>query len=428
MPHRSPWSQFLHSNGPLPIAIVCLLIAGAFIDEPRRLGAAWSNGLALLAIEVMLVVGLKLVVGTTGQIWLGQAAAYAIGVYAVSAPMAHGAVALDRPLHSFCWYASAAVIALIGAAAIGQILWLVRLSGRLFHWLRATLLGLLVLWCIVDVSIVHLTGDRPWLIWPRLPGLAAAAHGAMVQWSTSQLPQTGPTWAGMLVLIGGAATAGGAVGWVIGLAACNRSPKALLLLGLVLAAAAPNVLWTDPDTLATAATSQAQLPIFTWCAIVATLAVIAVWRVRYSNIGRAMLAVRENALAAATVGVEPERPRMLALVLCMVVAAAAGALRTQVPREIGLDEFSLLRGMALVAAVAIGGMHSISGAVLAAMVLGIVPTVWPQWQAVWYGALGVAMVVMLRLRPEGVFGRRELWPVIGAATDARQKSRGEDQP
>src|SRR5690606_41418369 len=104
------------------------------------------------------------------------------------------------------------------------------------------------------------------------------------------------------------------------------------------------------------------------------------------------------------------------------------ALRTQVPREIGLDEFSLLRGIALVAAVAIGGMHSISGAVLAAMVLGIVPTVWPQWQAVWYGALGVAMVVMLRLRPEGVFGRRELWPVIGAATDARQKSRGEDQP
>src|SRR5690606_8821138 len=38
VPHRSPWSQWLHSNGPLPIAIVCLLIAGAFVDEPARLG------------------------------------------------------------------------------------------------------------------------------------------------------------------------------------------------------------------------------------------------------------------------------------------------------------------------------------------------------------------------------------------------------
>lgn len=424
VPHRSPWSQWLHSNGPLPIAIVCLLIAGAFVDEPARLGGAWSNCLALLAIEAMLVVALQLVLGTTGQVWLGQAAAYGMGAYAAAAPMASGAVALDKPLHSLCWYVAAGVVAAVCGAAAGLMVWLIRVSRRVLGGLPAALLSVMVLWCIIDISVAHAAGAKPWLTWSKLPAWAAVGHEALMAWGLAHLPATGPLWAGMLVILAGAALAGGAAAWMIGLAACGRSPMVLMLLGLVVAAVVPMSLWGDADRLTTAA-QQTGLPIFTWCAIAALLAVIAVWRVRYSNIGRAMLAVRENALAAATVGVEPKRQRMLALMLCTVIAAVAGALRTQVPREIGVDEFGLLRGVGLAAVVVISGMHSISGAVLAGIVLGIVPAVWPQWQVAWYGALGLAMLVVLRLRPQGLLGARELWPLRLGAKQPRPAPSGE---
>jgi branched-chain amino acid transport system permease protein len=121
--------------------------------------------------------------------------------------------------------------------------------------------------------------------------------------------------------------------------------------------------------------------------------------------GRAVLAVAQDRLALRLMGADPIRVKQLAFGLSIATAAVAGSLLIIIgPVEPSVDRLYIGRVFAIVV---LGGMGSIGGTLVAALILGVaesfVATFYgPSWApAVSFGIL----LVTLAVRPQGIFGR-----------------------
>lgn len=143
----------------------------------------------------------------------------------------------------------------------------------------------------------------------------------------------------------------------------------------------------------------------------------AVWRIKHSSLGRAMMATRENDLAAECTGIDTVRTRMLAFVLGAFFAAVAGALMVHLISVVTPRTYSILLAFNLVVMIVIGGSGSIVGAVLAAFAItGLSEAMRPVEES--FGLYGMSQVIValslilvLYFRPQGLFGSGEPWPV-----------------
>jgi len=137
------------------------------------------------------------------------------------------------------------------------------------------------------------------------------------------------------------------------------------------------------------------------------------WRLKHSSLGRTMLAIRENELAAACLGVRITRTRILSFALGAFFAGVAGGLWAHLVTLITPTSFSFLFAFQLVVMVVLGGTGSITGAALIATVLTIADeALHPVEEAVGlFGAsqmlVAVAVLLVLIYRPKGLFGMGE---------------------
>jgi len=122
--------------------------------------------------------------------------------------------------------------------------------------------------------------------------------------------------------------------------------------------------------------------------------------------GRAILAVAQDPLALQLMGADPVRIKQFAFGLAIATTSVAGSLLIIIgPVEPSIGRDYIGRVFAIVV---LGGMGSISGMFIAAMILGVVESVvstfaGPSWApAVAFGVL----LLTLALRPSGLFGRR----------------------
>jgi branched-chain amino acid transport system permease protein len=122
--------------------------------------------------------------------------------------------------------------------------------------------------------------------------------------------------------------------------------------------------------------------------------------------GRAILAVAQDHLALQLMGADPVRIKQFAFGLALATTSVAGSLLIMIgPVEPSLGRIYIGRAFAIVV---LGGMGSINGMLLAALILGVVESlvstfVGPSWApAVAFGVL----LLTLAVRPSGLFGRQ----------------------
>ncbi len=140
-----------------------------------------------------------------------------------------------------------------------------------------------------------------------------------------------------------------------------------------------------------------------------TIAVLA--RLVYAGGGLAFRAVREDETAAESIGVATTRVKVEAFLVASFFAGVAGALFAHSEGYIHTNSFGFVRSFELVAFVVLGGLGSITGAILAAATLTALPEVLRglgEWRMVLYSLLLIATMI---LRPQGLLGQRELWPI-----------------
>ncbi|MFO0725048.1 MAG: branched-chain amino acid ABC transporter permease [Myxococcota bacterium] len=136
-------------------------------------------------------------------------------------------------------------------------------------------------------------------------------------------------------------------------------------------------------------------------------------RLKRSTMGRAMLAVREDEVAAEAMGVSATEQKVFAFVMAAFFAGVAGALFAHFQLYLNPTSFSFMRSIEFVAMVVLGGLGSISGSVLAAIVLTILPeALRPIKDLTGYDLrlvlYGVLLMVVPMTRPRGLFGSSEI--------------------
>lgn len=129
-----------------------------------------------------------------------------------------------------------------------------------------------------------------------------------------------------------------------------------------------------------------------------------VYRLVFSRVGRAFLAIRENDILAESIGVKTKHYKILAFTVASGMAGLAGALHAHYILFISPVTFDLAQSINVVLMVIIGGSGTILGPILGALLLTLLPEVLraiAEYRMVIYGAILVFTIVFM---PNGIVG------------------------
>lgn len=134
------------------------------------------------------------------------------------------------------------------------------------------------------------------------------------------------------------------------------------------------------------------------------LAVTVIKRVHASRIGRAWIALREDEIAASAMGIQSTRYKLYAVSFGAFWAGLAGCLFAAKMRFISPESFTFMESVLILSMVILGGLGSITGVIVGAMFLVVLPEALRDIQMYRMLALGAGIVIMMIFRPQGLFG------------------------
>lgn len=260
-------------------------------------------------------------------------------------------------------------------------------------------------------------------------------YGSLYLWGSS-LPNASPLGGGMLLfalscVVGGFVAAG--VGYLVGLPALRLRGDYLAIATLGFGEIVRVLLQQTNKTLDLEQLARAgwkdwlpppvggslgftDLPKYTnlfWVLAFLSFAVIAAYRLKHSSLGRAMISVREDEIAAQAMGVNITRQKVAAFVLAGFLAGMTGGLYAhQSGVVLRPEDAGFQKSFDVIIMTVLGGKGSISGVMLAAGLLTILPEAlrdFDQYRLIVYALL---LVVMMLVRPEGLCGVREIWEMF----------------
>jgi branched-chain amino acid transport system permease protein len=127
-----------------------------------------------------------------------------------------------------------------------------------------------------------------------------------------------------------------------------------------------------------------------------------------STHGRALFAIRDDEVAAEALGVDTTRYKVLAFVLGSFFAGVAGGLFAHDQAYLNPSTFQFIKSIEVIAMVVLGGLGSVSGSVLAAVVLTLLPEVLRPIKDFRMVIYSLMLIVLMIARPQGLFGNREI--------------------
>ena len=155
------------------------------------------------------------------------------------------------------------------------------------------------------------------------------------------------------------------------------------------------------------------LPFYTsffWVYLLVLVTLLLAWRIKNSSYGRALISIREDEIASEAMGVDTTRFKIRAFVLSAFLAGCAGALFAHtVGVQLNAAELGFVKSFDIIIMVVLGGLGSISGAVIAAIILTILPEALRGVAEYRMVAYAVALIVMMLVRPKGLLGVHEVW-------------------
>ncbi len=125
-------------------------------------------------------------------------------------------------------------------------------------------------------------------------------------------------------------------------------------------------------------------------------------RLQNSRIGRAWIALREDEIACQAMGIDKTRTKLTAFALGATWAGMVGVIFAAKTTFINPDSFTFLESAMILSIVVLGGMGSILGVVIAALILILLPEylrAFSDYRMLLFGAI---MVIMMVFRPQGI--------------------------
>ena len=121
-----------------------------------------------------------------------------------------------------------------------------------------------------------------------------------------------------------------------------------------------------------------------------------------SRLGRAWIAIREDEDAARAMGIRTGPIKILAFLFGATLAGFAGAFFAHKTGTVSYESFRFLESVTLLAAVILGGMGTVPGAVLGASLLFVLPEKLREFADYRLLLFGLALILIMRFRPQGL--------------------------
>lgn len=388
---RKPSAYFI-AGGLIVFVVIQVLLSAGLLNDYWRGIIFWGAAITMVSL------GLNLIYGFNGQFSLGQYGFYAIGAY-TSADITYRWVRGDP---------SGVVVVLFGLlltlgfyallAAFLRRFYGVTVMARFTLYVLATILAF---WIAVAVFA------------PLLGPVVLALFGALPSAVTQQIVF-------LVALLGGAGLAGVA-SFLFGIPVLELGSDyfGIATLGFTIIV---KVLLDNTDTLLPfpemkGARGMIGIPRWTtwpWVFVSLLLVIIIMRNVLHSSVGRAIVSVREDERAAKLVGVDVTSVKVLAFVLGSVFAGLAGGIRAHDLAFLHPQSFNFIQSFNPLIIVVFGGLSSMTGTIvtgffwiflLEGLLRLLLPTGFETWRLVVYPLI---LLLMMLLRPEGVFGRYEI--------------------
>ena len=186
------------------------------------------------------------------------------------------------------------------------------------------------------------------------------------------------------------------------------------------------VLITNWDSVTRGPLGLNGLPSFTnlwWVYLWVIITFYTGWKIKFSSYGRSMLAIREDEMAAQCLGIHLFFTRVAALAIGAFFAGIAGGLWAHLITAITPGSFSLIMAFNIVVMVVVGGMGSMTGSLLAAILFSTLTEFFrpleEHFEMYGIGEIVMALVLVLILiyRPKGMFGSGEPKILLGGRSE-----------
>jgi branched-chain amino acid transport system permease protein len=159
---------------------------------------------------------------------------------------------------------------------------------------------------------------------------------------------------------------------------------------------------------------------FFWIGILAVVTVVIIHNIVKSDIGRALISIREDELAAEAMGVNTTRYKVISFVIGSGFAGIAGVLFAHYNRFLSTNDFQFIKSFEIIIMIVIGGMGSMTGAILGALIVTLLPEALRYLPDIQIGAttikfadlrlviFALILVLTMLLRPQGIIGTKEI--------------------
>jgi branched-chain amino acid transport system permease protein len=209
------------------------------------------------------------------------------------------------------------------------------------------------------------------------------------------------------LLVGGAAAA--VAGYLVGLPSLRLRGDYLAIVTLGFGEII-RVLITNIDAVG-AARGLPGIPgwaNFFWVGLWVVVVVVLSLRLARSTHGRALFAIRDDEVAAEALGVDTTRYKVLAFVLGSFFAGVAGGLFAHDQTYLNPSTFTFIKSIEVIAMIVLGGLGSVSGSVIAAVILTLLPEVLRPIKDLRMVMYSLMLIILMIVRPQGLFGSREI--------------------
>ncbi|NLX71388.1 MAG: branched-chain amino acid ABC transporter permease [Clostridiales bacterium] len=219
-----------------------------------------------------------------------------------------------------------------------------------------------------------------------------------------------PTLGGFVLGVVMGAIMAAVVGFIVGLPTLRLRGDYLAIATLGMSEII-RIVFTNLDSITNGAAGLNGIPRFvnwTWLYIFVVGIILLIRNFLKSSHGRACIAIREDEVAAEAMGINTTKYKVLAFIIGAFCAGIGGALYSSYFYYIKPDLFGFLKSVDILVIVVLGGLGSISGSVLAAILLAVVSTYFQSFPEIRMILYALILIIIMIFRPQGLLGSKEI--------------------
>lgn len=261
----------------------------------------------------------------------------------------------------------------------------------------------------IGISMIMALGTNLVLGFSGQFSLGQAGFMAIGAYATAIITKSNATYAGFYLSIVAGCLIAAIVAMIVGIPTLRLKGDYLAIATLGVAEIIRKLIENGGDLTNGAAGLTGILPYTTWPLVFVFVVVITVLLVNFlrSPMGREVIAVRENEIAAEAMGVNTTKIKVTAFVIAAIVSSIAGSLYVGYIGTVVPKDFTIMRSIDYLIIAVLGGLGSVTGTIVAAIVLGFLNMFLQNVSNLRMIIYSLALILVMVFRPGGLLGTWE---------------------